>query len=377
MMFKELVTRRKFLEELSHVGIGVFAVSATASLFNHSFAAGADSSEWFLAPYTPDQENIAEAKISDLALTNLSSGESGKIPLSFRGHGTIKHPKKAWTVLVFPQRGGMAAEVDIKSRKVSKQIAAETGQQFYGHGIFSDDGSTLFSTEINLKNGSGILAIRDSMTYKVIGKYETGGFIPHDVKLINNGKTLIVANAAPKATDKTSLAYIDIHSGKILENPSTDFPKASFAHLALATGGEIFISTTPIDNKMAGRVFIRTPGKAIEVLPLPDLVLAKVEGQALSLAIDNQRGIVGVTIPQTGRVLFWNFHERKFLKQIEMPRPCGMVLNQAGTHYIVSIPSGVLQIIDAKTLVTVSHPTAINHKLMGGNISHASLINFG
>jgi hypothetical protein len=115
----------------------------------------------------------------------------------------------------------------------------------------------------------------------------------------------------------------------------------------------------------------------ILVPKLPDSVLTKVEGQALSLAIDNQRGIVGVTIPQTGRVLFWNFHEKKFLKQIELPRPSGMVLNQTGTHYIVSIRTGELQMIDAKTLVTVSHPTAINHKLMGGNISHASLINFG
>ena len=71
----------------------------------------------------------------------------------FRGHGLSQHPLHPTQVIMYARRPGkMAIVTDVIQQKVVDRFQVAKNRFFYGHGCFSLDGKTLFTTEGNSQN---------------------------------------------------------------------------------------------------------------------------------------------------------------------------------------------------------------------------------
>ncbi|MGB0057672.1 MAG: DUF1513 domain-containing protein, partial [Methyloceanibacter sp.] len=74
-------------------------------------------------------------------------------------------------------------------------FTSKPDRHFFGHGVFSADGRLLHTTENDYKNAQGIIGVRDATDgYKQIGEFSARGMEPHDVALLADGRTMVIAN---------------------------------------------------------------------------------------------------------------------------------------------------------------------------------------
>src|SRR5690606_41790368 len=76
-------------------------------------------------------------------------------------------------------------------------LQAAQGRHFFGHGVFLPDGQRMVATENHYEAGYGVLGVYDTSpggNFRRIGEFETGGIGPHEAVLLNDGRTVCVAN---------------------------------------------------------------------------------------------------------------------------------------------------------------------------------------
>src|SRR3546814_2023125 len=77
----------------------------------------------------------------------------------------------------------------------SDLIAAAEDRNFCGHGAYSADGRRMFATEVVASTGNGVLGIYDVRDgYRRVGEFSTRGLDPHEILLMPDRQTLVVAN---------------------------------------------------------------------------------------------------------------------------------------------------------------------------------------
>jgi hypothetical protein len=116
--------------------------------------------------------------------------------------------------------------VDIASGDPPKHTKAIQNRHYYGHGVFSPDNSLLFATENDYINNQGVIGIYEVKTGERIHEIQSFGAGPHELALLADGKTLVVANGGIEThpdygrrklnldSMSPSLTYIDLQSGK-------------------------------------------------------------------------------------------------------------------------------------------------------------------
>ncbi|MGF1630772.1 MAG: DUF1513 domain-containing protein [Kiloniellaceae bacterium] len=150
------------------------------------------------------------------------------LPLPERGHGAARRPGRREAVVFARRPGRFALAFDPFSAAPAKRFDAMAGRHFYGHGVFSPDGRWLFACENDYDNARGCIGVYDAAAgYRREGELEAYAIGPHEIVLLSNGRTLVVANGGiqthPKAgrrklnidTMQPSLAYIDSESGTL------------------------------------------------------------------------------------------------------------------------------------------------------------------
>ncbi len=68
------------------------------------------------------------------------------LPLPARGHAAAAHPSRAQAVAFARRPGTFAVVIDCAAGAEIARLKAPEGRHFYGHGVFSADGSQLFTT---------------------------------------------------------------------------------------------------------------------------------------------------------------------------------------------------------------------------------------
>src|SRR5262245_33815458 len=95
------------------------------------------------------------------AMDGSATSELFNFDLPDRGHKVALSPTGN-AVAVFARRPGtFLAVLDAVTGAVIAQIEAEPGRHFFGHGVFSADGSRLFSTENDIPGERGLIGVRD------------------------------------------------------------------------------------------------------------------------------------------------------------------------------------------------------------------------
>lgn len=121
----------------------------------------------------------------------------------------------------------------------------QPGRTFNGHVIASADGRLLFTTETDLENDSGMLAVRDAHSLALLQAWPTHGRDPHQLVLDRFARgRVIVANGGIETRPETgrvkhglnrmdsSLVRLDFRSGRLEGQWRLEDSRLSLRHLA-------------------------------------------------------------------------------------------------------------------------------------------------
>lgn len=191
---------------------------------------------------TADSEKIHYA-LSILDLQNMRRDLS---EMAFLPHGIHPKPTDTNYLALFEKKGPGACEYDLKKKSITRSIKPLNNRYFYSHGAYSMEGNNLFSTETYLDTLEGVIAIRDSKTMEHIDDFPSYGKEPHECKLIDSGKILVVTNGGGVSTESApSVCYIDIQSQKLLEQVTLTTSRINTGHLAVSRNGSLLVVSAP------------------------------------------------------------------------------------------------------------------------------------
>jgi len=271
-------------------------------------------------------------------------------------------------------------------------VTADAGQHFYGHAQYTSDGRYLFTSENHFADGAGRIVVRDAaQKYKVVNSLYSGGIGPHELRLMSDGKHLLVANGGilthPKKSGKLNLAsmkpnlsIVDSDSGKVIQRLELPDHQLSIRHLALNKKDQLVVLTQyqGSSGHDLPLLYKWQPGqKELEPLATPQQ-----ENQHLDQSWPGYQhymasgeltdsGILAATTPKGNRIGYWDINQNRFIAQYAMKDVAGIALSKNGRYFIASSGRGRLWQFDANTALpltdTAVHTSGIgwdNHMLM-------------
>lgn len=259
-----------------------------------------------------------------------------------RGHGFAVAPDGGVAVAFARRPGTFALPFEPATGRGLGRLESIAGRHFYGHGTVSADGRLLYATENDHEAGRGVIGVYDvAAGGRRLGELESHGTGPHDLHLLSDGRTLVVANGGiltrpdlPRIklnvpTMRPSLAYLDAGSGRLLQEVvlAPDLHRLSIRHLARAA-----------DDTVVFAMQDEGPGGAVRPLfgrhrlgdSAPVLVDAVSEGvRAMrgycgSVMLSGDGRTCAVSSPQGHVVTLWRFPSLVPLGQVAIEDVCGL-----------------------------------------------------
>lgn len=277
-----------------------------------------------------------------------------------RGHGLAARPG-ASDAVCFGRRPGTFALVFDRATGDEIATIAPPGlnRHFSGHGIYSPDGRFLLLTENDMAARRGVVAVYDaSAAYARLREFRTGGIGPHDLRLMPDGETLVVANggfdhrhdemtAAEFADIRSNLAYLDWRSGELREQVRLDpiRSRMSIRHLALTADGRVAAAlqdSAEMPDLDAPLGFLHRPGERIAWMETPQGDWGRFRGYCGSAAVDLGGGLVAMSSPRGNCVGLWDGAGGAFAGIAAVHDGCGISATDGTGRLLVSSGGGEL-----------------------------------
>jgi len=331
------MTRREFLQQSAAAAVGVylfgkqiFAANGTVDAVGSGFIAAPQNAAELYSRYPANLP-----KGPSIVLTELSSGKTRFMPGVEGGHSVvaIKGRGHAFCLAVIPKHTKDALILDPRDGRITASFSSTKDLDFFGHGVASADGQYLFCSESSKGKLDGVVSVRDGQTGKLLDQLPSFGQNPHEMIMMPDRKTLLVANAGPLDYDtkrdgreRTSLAFIDINSKKLHQRLLSKNPNVKLAHFARNPSGRIFVGGVPGLNKdiMAGRVMTSDGSSDLVEMPMSEELLKTLVNETLSVVASES--IVAASMPFSNRVLVWDARSLKFRHEVKVKHPTGLFI---------------------------------------------------
>jgi len=316
---------------------------------------------------------------NDIKLFNLCilDFDDPDIPLStigmqFFGHGIVPDPVNPELVSIFEKRGKGACEIDLKQGIVTRTIETSANREFYGHGAYSNDGSLLYCTETIVEGDyKGIIAVRDAKTHNYLGEFPSFGSSPHDCRLVDDGKTLVITNGGGKIDGiAPNVSYIDVATETLIDSLSFDTQTINAGHLDITSSGKLAVVSAQrsgLPEKALGGISIKQQDNKLHTITQPKKLIERLYDESLSVCINESNDVVGVTTPTGNLVSFWNLNTSQLLHYYILPNPRGIELTLDGKYFVVSYGQG-----DPAEAICLICAETLQH-IKGSDLSHTGI----
>ncbi len=269
------------------------------------------------------------------------------IPLPGRGHAAAAHPERAEAVAFARRPGNFALVLDCgRAGSLVARLEAPPDRHFFGHGVFSQDGSILFTTENAFELGEGRIGVWDAGNgYKRIGEFSSGGVGPHEVTRLPGTDVLVVANGGIEthpstgrtklnlATMEPNLCYLSA-TGEVLETVDLhpDLRLLSIRHLAVRRDGTVAAACQWQGDVTASPelMFLHKQGEAPRVLTTVPGMAQSMAGYAGSVAFAGTGQQVAFSAPRGGQVALFDTDSGAFLRSAKLEDACGLATTDGG-----------------------------------------------
>jgi len=351
------ISRRSFLKALG--GLGITGTTAGVLLNQYESvhtkelwitAQGREREQYSLSSINPNQK---------IALDSLAG---------FRGHGMCQNPIKPEQVIMFSRRPGtMGLVVDVATSGVKQIFNSETNHHMHGHGCFSTDGKILFYTESDYVTGKGKIILRETVNFEKIGEYSSYGIGPHEIRLMPDNKTLVVANGGLRThpdsgravlnyeTMRSTLTYIDSKTGQLISEHELDEPKASIRHLDVAQDGTVAMAIqvqrqAMSDEHLVSLAATHKLGGELQSLWAPHGLMTKLNDYMGSVRVHSKQRIAAFTSPRGDLAMFWNMDNLELEGFHVFHDVCGLTLSADENYFVLSNSAGKIRRLEVSTL---------------------------
>lgn len=163
-----------------------------------------------------------------------------QLALPARGHGVAIHPHLTQAVAFGRRPGEFMMAFDYQTGEMIALNASGSTRHFYGHGVYSHDGTLLFATEGERGTSRGIIGVYDVQNgYQKVSELSGFGIGPHEVIIMPNNTLAIGVGGVhtngrePLNIDtmNPTLTYLSM-DGVVLEQVSLPDHHLSIRHLA-------------------------------------------------------------------------------------------------------------------------------------------------
>ncbi len=250
---------------------------------------------------------------------------------------------------------------DTLAGEVVTEIPAAPSRHFSGHGLFVQGGDLLLATENDEAKHEGVIGIYDARAnYARLGEFPTFGIGPHDLALLPDGKTLVVANGGidkrhddtggvEPADIRSDLVYLDWQSQRLLERVTLEpqYTRLSIRHLALTEAGDVAAAlqdSADVPDLDFPLGFLHRPGAAPRWLAAPDGGWGRLRGYCGAAAADRAAGLIAMSSPRGNCVGLWD-ESGAALEALAIHDGCG--LSATGTQGEILISSGSGELFSA------------------------------
>ncbi len=264
-----------------------------------------------------------------------------EIPLEARGHDTTVHLGSGIGVMFARRPGDFAVAFEFSRPTASKVFRTPADRHFYGHGVFSNDGRLLYATENDFDNARGLIGIYDVKAgFSRIGEFPSSGVGPHDLHLLPDDKTLVVANGGiethPDAGRaklnvpdmQPSLAFINREDGQMLARHELgrEFHKLSIRHLDVDQSGRVWFGGQwegALDDvpELVGSASLDRP---LTLLAMNPVLPARLKGYIGSVALDKSGRRLAVSAPRAGRIVYFDTAAERLIGESLIIDGCGV-----------------------------------------------------
>ncbi|MBC2768735.1 DUF1513 domain-containing protein [Pusillimonas minor] len=294
-----------------------------------------------------------------------ASGQAVKtVPIPDRGHSFAIDANRGRVVAFGRQPGYFAVPFTLDDNdSPPTEITSAPGRHFFGHGVFSPDGDVLAATENDYDGGRGVIGLyqpNGQGQWPRVGEWSTHGIGPHEMILMPDGRTVCVANGGllthpdygklilNRDSMQPSLAYIDLQTGKLLEQVFVPQPwqQLSIRHLALDGNGVVWFGgqyagpathTPPLVgyHQRGQALSFANPGSSASGHWRP------LNNYVGSLACDESGRLIATTSPVGGVAMFWDATKRTAVGATPLFDGCG-VAQAPGGGFLISSGAGQL-----------------------------------
>ncbi len=295
-----------------------------------------------------------------------------KLQLPERGHHIAINAQRGFLVSVARRPGTSLVLVDLATGQLIRELQVPADRHLYGHGVFSNDGSLFYTTENafdDTTESSGRLVVwavqgaGSELTLQRLQEFPSGGIGPHELILMPDGNTLAIANGGIRThpshdrdilnldSMRPSLAYVDRHSGKLLEQRflPEQFHQSSIRHLDVSTDGAVVLGM-----QFEGDAFTNAPlvatharGQQLQLLMAPEEIQSQLKQYVGAIRFDTSGRYAAASCPRGNQLTIWDTHTGTLLKVVRARDNCGVQATDKG--FVFSSGVGKLAELDLAT----------------------------
>lgn len=364
------MNRRRLLAScsasLALLGSGVSGVSSVSG----AQAASADSGlqALLLSAASQDGENgrrVHQLQAFALSAKGLESHFSLALP--GRGHHVAVSPEQGLFIAVARRPERWLVVGDLASGALLQTLMLPEGRHFQGHGIFSPDGATFWTVESaydaldnNGRIGRWQVDRHADPIIRQQGLFETKGTGAHELTLMPDNKTLVVANGGIKThpeqdRDKLnlndmqpSLVYLDGANGTLLEQVQmpAQWHQNSIRHLDVNAEGEVAFATqyegAPFDEVPLLAVHRR--GEALHLPAIDASIQRRMKQYCGSVRFDASGRYLAVSCPRGDMLMLWDVRDEQLVETLRVRDVCG--ISACGSGFLYTTGTGLVGMYD-------------------------------
>ncbi len=236
--------------------------------------------------------------------------------------------------------------------------------------MFSPDGALLYATENDFDNAAGMVGIYDASDgFRRVGEFPTHGVGPHELLLLGDGRTLAIANGGIEThpdfgraklnlpTMKPSFVLVDRLSGDLIEKHELppSLHQLSIRHMDADATGTVWFGCQyegPATER-PGLVGKAVRGRELQLLDMPQDVLAGFRNYIGSVAANRDAGTIAVSSPQGNSLAVLDAASGDIVSATSLTEVCGLAPDRAG--FIATTGAGAIVEPDGSTSIDAEH----------------------
>ena len=204
-----------------------------------------------------------------------------------------------------------------------------------------------------------MIGVRDADAgYRQIGEFPSHGVGPHDLALLSDGRTMVIANGGIRthpgrkreelnlAEMEPSLAYVDVESCDLLEDYrlADDLNCLSIRHLAIAQNDVVVFGCQyrGPEADLPPLIGFHARGEALAVVLAPNETQNVLRNYIGSVTMDASGTVVAASAPKGGVVTYWDVRTRRFVGSCGLRDGCGVAPTHRSATFLLTSGEGWL-----------------------------------